>query len=641
MKEELSTQHIDVRREPAGAPPVPDRLMPDAGTVVAPNPEEAGKPEMPSSMPAVTEVSEPATSASTEDDAAGSGEPVDPLPLPHVGGGHRHPWLRRLLWITPAVIVLLAVTALAVPVTRYRLLAYVLKRDYAVTVMDSKTGTPVSGARVMLDGSTQTTGSTGKANFHARVGSRALSVTMKYYQSSSIDVFVGVSTVRNSITVQLNATGRQVPVTVINKITGNAVANATIKVLDTSAYTDSKGKATIVLPTVAVTQAATITASGYSETSVRVQVTDQVVTANTFSIVPAGQVYFLSNLSGKIDVVSTNLDGSNRSTVLAGTGNEDATYTVLLASRDWRDLALLSRRDGGTHAKLFLVSPATGKATVMDTTAADYTPIGWSGHTFVYEAAMYAANPWQSGQTVLRSYNADTGKVTDIDQTTAVGTQSSYIYSYIGYAQIVNGRVLYGFGWTDFNSNYAPSNLGGQKISMMSASVDGTAKTDLRDVAIPNGTTYAYTTALLQTPQSLAIETAVGSQPGVFYTYQYQNNTVTQSNTITAASFEAAQQSHVAYLLSPSGGSSVWGVVRDGKNTLYVGDANANNSNAVSTQSDYGVYGWYSDDYLLVQKGGSELDIMSATGGTPQKVSNYFRSSGLISNNLTAGYGGV
>src|SRR6185437_11523818 len=99
--------------------------------------------------------------------------------------------------------------------------------------------------------------------------------------------------------------------------------------------TDADGQATIVVPA-SVTQPVSLKADGYLDTTATLQVTNPAADANTFSLVPSGRLYFLSNLSGKLDVVSTNLDGSDRKTVLAGTGSEDKNNTVLLAARDWQ-----------------------------------------------------------------------------------------------------------------------------------------------------------------------------------------------------------------------------------------------------------------------------------------------------------------
>jgi len=40
-----------------------------------------------------------------------------------------------------------------------------------------------------------------------------------------------------------------------------------------------------------------------------VQVTDQAVPANTFSVTPAGKLYFLSKRTGQINVMKSDLDG--------------------------------------------------------------------------------------------------------------------------------------------------------------------------------------------------------------------------------------------------------------------------------------------------------------------------------------------
>lgn len=532
---------------------------------------------------------------------------------------------RHKLWTLPLTVLILVGAMLAVPASRYPILGLGLQRSFAVTVVDSKTGTPVSGAQVRLAGKVAITSSAGKASIRAKVGTSTIQITKQYYQSSSLSAFIGISGAHNAIRVQLTATGRQVPITVVNKITGKAVANAEIKILDTEAQTNAQGKTTIVLPTGAATQPGTLTATGYNQAVVHIQVTDQVVAVNTFSLTPAGKVYFLSNLSGALDVVSTNLDGTDRKTVPAGTGNESTDSTALIPSRDWKYLTLLSRRDGGAHAKLFVINTATGQTTAMDTDTADFSPIGWSGHYFVYEASIVNTQSWQSGKSTLRSYNADSAKVTTIDQTSAQGTVGAYIASYFGFANIVSDRVVYGFGWNDFNSNYLPNNLGGQKLSLMSANVDGSKKQDLRDIAIANGTTYAYTTATLHTPQELYIQTVQGLQNSVYYIYEYQNNSVTQSSTLTDVGFELVRQSPTTYLLSPSGNTEFWSEQRDGKNTLFTGDASGANDTQVATQSDYQSYAWASDNYLLVEKGGNELYVMPVSGGTPLKVSDYYQ----------------
>src|SRR6202008_1449233 len=111
------------------------------------------------------------------------------------------------------------------------------------------------------------------------------------------------------------------------------------------AETDKDGKATVVLPVGTTTKKATLSLKGYNNKEGELQVSDKEIKKNGLTITPSGRVYLLSKKSGKIDVVKTNLDGSDRKPVLAGTGKEEDRGTVLLASRDWKYLALLSRRD--------------------------------------------------------------------------------------------------------------------------------------------------------------------------------------------------------------------------------------------------------------------------------------------------------
>ncbi len=545
---------------------------------------------------------------------------------------------RRKKWTFPVTVIVLLAIIFALPLTRYPLLALVLERTYTISVVDSKLSAPVSGARVTLDGMTVTTNNSGNATFKAKVGKQAVSITKQYYESANFTVFVGVSTVKNTDLVHLSATGRQVPIKVVNKFTGKPVDNAEIKVLDTEAKTSADGTATIVLPTNAPTQSATVSASGYNDLTSNVTVTSSVISANTFDLVPAGHVYFLSNLSGKIDVVSTNLDGSGRITVLAGTGNEDPNNTSLLASTDWKYLALLSKRDTGQYGKLYLINTSNNQLTTVDGGGSVFiTLVGWSGHNFVYEVHNSSVQNWQSGGTIIKSYDADSGKTSTIDQTSADGTSSAYEYQNISFVDLVNDKIIYALTW---NSLYSGGINSSNQNEIVSANADGSSKVTLKSFSIATNASNAYSNAVLAQPGKLDILTNNGGGQDIFYTYNYGNNTVTQSNTISDVTFNQEQQAQVTYLVSPSGNSTFWAEQRDGKNTLFVGDYNGDNSNQIASLSDYTTYGWYTDNYLLVEKGGSELYIMPVTGGPAYKISDYYKPP-INYYGYGGGYGGL
>jgi hypothetical protein len=609
--------------------------------------DEPGDDAQPESTGDMSELTEEPSTGSTPDEEAqlGDSETVtagkdqDPPKPPNKFKRFFMGYWRKKKWTLPLTVVVLLGIIFGLPMSRYPLLALGLKRTYTVAVVDSKTSTPVTGARVTLDGSTVTTDNAGDATFKSAVGKQTATVTKQYYENSSVSVFVGISTAKNSHSVSLSATGRQVPIKVVNKFTGKPVDNADIKVLDTEAKTSANGTATIVLPTSSPTQSATVSANGYNDQSTKVTVTSSVTSTNTFTLVPAGHVFFLSNLSGKIDVVSTNLDGSDRTTVLGGTGNEDPSNTSLLASTDWKYLALYSKRDSGQYGKLYLISTSSNnQLTTVDGSGSTYiTLVGWSGHNFVYEVHNPTVQNWQSGGTVLKSYDADTGKTTTVDQTSADGSQSAYEFQEISFVNLVNDKIVYALTW---NSEYNGGINSSNQNEILSANVDGSNKSTIKSFSIASNSASSNFNAVAPKPGSLDILTNNGGGQSVYYSYNSGNNTVTQSNTISDSTFSQEQQSQATYLVSPSGNATFWAEQRDGKNTLFVGDYDGNNSNQIASLSDYTTYGWYTDNYLLVEKGGSELYVMPASGGTAYKISDYYKPP-INYYGYGGGYGGL
>ena len=150
-----------------------------------------------------------------------------------------------------------------------------------------------------------------------------------------------------------------------NRLSGHVLAGISIKTEQGSqAKTGLDGSALLVLPSDSSEVKATIS----GDTIVTAQVTIRAVqddSTNLYKATPAGRIYMLSKASGTIDVVKTNLDGTDRQIVLAGTGKEDDGDTVLLASKNWKYLALKSHRDGAL-AKLYVIDTTTDKVDTID-----------------------------------------------------------------------------------------------------------------------------------------------------------------------------------------------------------------------------------------------------------------------------------
>lgn len=530
------------------------------------------------------------------------------------------------------LLILAAIGAvLAVPTSRYKVLGMFLKQTYSVAVMDSKTNTPVSGATVTLDGKDATTDSYGKVSLKVSVGHQDLRVKKQYYKNYSSSVLVPIGK-KGSSQIELDATGRQVPISIINKVTGQPLSGAEIKVLDTSAKTDSQGKATIVLPTTSPTQKATVSLSGYNTLKTSIKVTSKVASENKFSLVPAGKIYYLSNLSGNIDVVKANLDGSGRQTVVAGTGNEEGRNTVLLASRDWKYLALLSKRDGSS-SKLYIINASTGNLKTIDSSAGDYSLVGWYGHDFVYDIAKSDVPAWKSGHELLASYNADSSKSNTLDTNQAAGKSSSYRYQSFYNFEVIGSKVVYVAQWHAIaTSGLAPS-LASVKTSIRAANPDGTGKQDYKSFTASD---VSYVQTALAKPDLEYFSVDNYSNNSSAY-YEIMNGVFQPAATATQQTFN---KSYPTYLISPSSKKTFWVEQRDGKNTLLVGNQSGDNSKTAATLSDYSPYGWFSDNYLLVSKGDSELYIMAVNGKSSSKITDYYKPTNLTGYDGYS-YGGV
>jgi hypothetical protein len=97
------------------------------------------------------------------------------------------------------------------------------------------------------------------------------------------------------------------------------------------------------------------------------------------------------------------------------------------------------------------------------------------------------------------------------------------------------------------------------------------------------------------------------------------------------------------YIVSPGGNQVFWSEERDGKNAIFVGDANAGNKQELATASEFKPFGWLTDDYLLLQKSDSELYITTKdqlkNGTQPLKISDYHKVAASLYG-YGSGYGG-
>lgn len=532
----------------------------------------------------------------------------------------------RKRWVLLTVLLLTILLVAAFPSSRYKAAGLIIKKDLQIRVIDKTTGAPVSKAAIVIDGQNMMTDGDGKASFNLGVGQRNVSVSKQYYTSSSAGAFVNFGGVE-PLTISLVATGRQVPITVLDRFTNKPVSGAEINILNTSAKTNQAGKTNIVLPAGTPTVNARITAGGFNNAQVKVRITDSQIPENIFKLTASGKVYFLSNEKGTIDVVKTNLDGTDRKTVLKGTGKEDPNTTLLLASRDWRYVALKAQRSS-TQASLFMIDGSTDKLIEFDSGDANFTPIGWHENNFIYDVVRNSVANSQVGRELIRSYDAGRGQLNQLDQNQTEGEGTSYIYQGFYSFYLLGDQLVYNTQW--YSSGGA--DLAKKNNTIRGIQVNGQNKKDYQTIGA-SGTGYVQ--SALSAPREI-IYGAYNTLDNKNRFYEFKDNTVKESTNVNQASFNKLYPS---YVVSPSGRQSVWSELRDGKQTVLLGDADAANSRMMANLAGYKAYGWYSDNYLLVSKNNSEMYIVASTGNSaPQKITDYYKSA---QNQNGYGYGGL
>ncbi len=535
---------------------------------------------------------------------------------------------RRKLWLIPLILISLLVIALAVPFSRYKLAGLVVKQTVQLQIIDSKTGRPVTKAAVVADGQSGNSDASGKVEFRLPVGTHTITVNKQYYSSAAVSAFAGFKAVP-VVKVQLVATGRQVPISVTNALTGKPLAGVEISLSQTSAKTDGQGKAVIVLPAGQKTLSGTISAPKFNSSTITVQITDAEVAANSFKLVPGGSVYVLSNSSGTIDIVKTNLDGSKPTVVLKGTGKEDVNTTVLLASHDWQYLVLKAQRDS-SQAALYLLDTSTDKLVQFDSGDANFTAIGWDGHSFMYDAVRNNVATSQNAHEQIKSYDAERGQLNQLDATQAATATTGFSYQGFYNFNIVGNLLIYNSQW--YSS-------GGADISTKNATIRGVQSNgqNKKDYQTIPGAGLAYIQAAQATPQSVYYAVFNYNDNKSQY-YAFQNQSVSQPSSVTAASFN---KTYPAYVGAPGAKQTIWNETRDGKQVFMVGDANAASAHVISSLTGYKVYGWYGDDYLLVSKSNSQLFIVPVGGSpAPLALTNYYKPGQNVVIN-SYGYGGL
>ena len=522
-------------------------------------------------------------------------------------------FLSRKKWTIPASVLILVMIVSAIPLTRYKIAAIALKNDFSLQVVDDATARPVSDALVVAGNVQAITNGSGEATLkNLPVGQKTLTITKKHYRGTNYSYLVPIMDQKTKPRVSLTATGRQVSVKVHNFVNQKPLSGVSIKADDAEATTDEDGNALLVLPAQAKEQEAQLSLKGFNQSTVTLSVTEEDNNErNVFKLVPAGKVYFMSKRTGKLDLMKSNLDGSEATVVLAGTGHEQEYKTSLSPSPDWKYVALVTRRSpNDATPQLYMINTEDDKLTNVDNGNSEFYLYGWSSGNLIYEVTRNDVPIWQQGKNKLKSYDAANSRLTMLDQSAGSDETLNAGESYIGVG-ITGDTVVFAKSWY---GHYYASDLSGKQHSLHTISASGA-----NHKTVSTYDAVKYSIHLRQPgPSQYYLSQTSENEPRVYYEFSPGG----QPKTINIDE-DKFYDSMPTYIFSAAGKKVAWSEPRDGKEAIIVSDSRGQNSTVVANLEDHSIFSWFGDSYLVLSKKSNELYVMDAAGGDPVRITSY------------------
>ena len=546
--------------------------------------------------------------ATNDDEPAKEDEPDEqPTGKALKGGalGKAWAWLRakkkRMILAGGGLAVVLVTAVIGLTGLRYPVLGAIWKSEVDLRVVDSSSALPVVHATVSLAGQTAFTDKTGAAKFtRVKPGKTTVVVSRVAYATSSQAQTIGFGSVSLG-TVQLKATGVTVISQVSNVLSGESVQGVEVKAGDVQAITDSAGKAVLVFPPSAnnTTQDMEYSKDGFNtlQTNAKVQVGGKPITA---AVVPAGKVFYLSNRSGKVDLYSSDLNGTNPSIVLAGTGSEDTETGILTNSKNAGYLAFVSSREGKRdqygnflHA-LYILNTESQKYTKIEDSFSFTNYRAWVGNSLVYERY-----PTNGNCPDIKSYDP-TSQKSSILVTTA-GTDNC-------------ARLLEPYD-------------------------DGFFYTISAGASDKSGVYYAQagkaTKQVSNTPSQSIIQKTKHTLLSVYYTYSPTYQAAWQSIDLDALTSTKVANGPAdgsrTYNDSPGDKHSSFIDQRDGKTELYLTDSDGGNEKKLTNIGAVNQFvAWMGDDYIVFSVSKADenaLYVVAVSNGKTTKITDFYRAN--------------
>ncbi|PSO43398.1 hypothetical protein BRC19_00850 [Candidatus Saccharibacteria bacterium QS_5_54_17] len=462
------------------------------------------------------------------------------------------------------VIVLLSLLVFVIPSARYAALNLTMgTQTVEVFVVDKKTQQPIDKANIQFGDTMGETDEEGRAILEGvDFGPRQITVEKGAYAD-----FSGQYTVDFRVDffgpVELEPTGVPLKIRAVNKISKTSIDDfqVALKGSELSARSNDNGIAELSAPPPAEREVdVTVTADGYWEKTftTELRLERESSKPGVVEVVPEGKHYFLSNRTGTIDLVEANLDGSERTVVVEGTGDEKPG-TQFKVSPGGDCGAMISTRagergpSGDLLPALYIVNFQQRTIERVDEGAPSFQPIGWSGNQFIYQINYRDAG--REGNQKLKSVDTASNNALE----TYVVTKG-----YFQGVTLLQDKLLYSLTQNER-----------EKIGTFRIDVDNGSEKQVIDTSSHRTKITGAKTAIYQ------------DDNGVEYEYSAESDSVNElqqpSESVAGSDFTVSGKGKVA-----------WIETRDGTRTLIVEGTAVTKEVNVSD-----ILRWHGEDYII------------------------------------------
>ena len=488
---------------------------------------------------------------------------------------------------TVAFGIILALLAVFVkPVRNLVLNTAGVRSSVLVSVLDGANNLPLQNAVVSVDGVSGKTDEKGQVRLEGiHLGTQEVDIRKLAFAGVKKQVDFGMRIVDMG-EITLKPTGQKLSFVLTDFLSGKPIADVSLKSGEATAKSDKKGEAIL---TIAPGASGTIKVEKDGIRTEEVELSEAQAGTVKRKLVPSAKAVFISKESGKYDVYTVYIDGKNREVLLAGTGLETQSMTVLPRPAGDKVAVVSSRddkrnKDGYLLAGLFVVDVETGEQVNIEY-AEQITLLGWRGDTLLYRQTVAGTSAANANRQKIIAYDFGANKRFQLANA-----------NYFAGEYLIGNTVYYTVSATD----------SGAKETFAQVNIDGTGKKTLYTGDAWSLLRGDYTKLKFQTPTKWYEYTLGASAP--------------------VESTPPAEYSSPYFVDSPNLKTSVWVDVRDNKGVLLLRNLSDGKDKELASQRSMQAAAYWLGEkavvYRVVGAGETADYIVSVNGGTPRKIAD-------------------